>query len=127
METPPPLSQVPVPVTASPTAPRVEAVLETAPLTPIHPAAAALLLFVDNLWNVADWAAVLWIITIPLSFLSVFVPTLVLQRLSRRDRWPIALGKAFALGAVAAVPTSLSGTPVGMALLAWAGVERWRR
>ena len=31
------------------------------------------------------------------------------------------------LGLVAAVPTSLTGTPVGMALLAWAGVDRWRR
>jgi hypothetical protein len=97
------------------------------PLTPIHPAAAAILLFVDNLWNFADWAVVSWIITIPLSFLSVFVPTLVLQRSSRSDRWMPALGKAAVMGLVAAVPTSLTGTPVGMALLAWAGIEKWRR
>jgi len=104
---------------------------ETPPLherkfSPIHPAASAILLFVDNLWMTADWAALLWVVTIPLSFLSVFLPTLWLQRSSRRDPWSAALGKAFALGIVAAVPTSITGTPVGMALLAWAGIE-WRR
>jgi hypothetical protein len=39
----------------------------------------------------------------------------------------MALAKALVLGLVAAIPTSLTGTPVGMALLAWAGVDRWRR
>ena len=97
------------------------------PLTPIHPAAAAILLFVDNLWNLSDWVVASWVLTIPLSFVSVFVPTLVLQRFSRRERWFPAIGKAAVLGLVAAVPTSLTGTPVGMALLAWAGIEKWRR
>lgn len=96
------------------------------PLSSFHPAAAGILLFVDNLWMLADWNALVWIVTIPLSFLSVFIPTLCLQRFSRRDRWRIALGKALALGVVAAVPTSVCGTPVGVALLAWAGIE-WKR
>ena len=65
--------------------------------------------------------------TVPLSFLSVFVPTLWFQRRLRKDRWGSAVAKALALGLVAAIPTSLTGTPVGMALLAWAGVDRWRR
>jgi hypothetical protein len=50
-----------------------------------------------------------------------------LQRQLRKDRWGMALAKALVLGLVAAIPTSLTGTPVGMALLAWAGVDRWRR
>lgn len=95
--------------------------------TPVHPLAAGLLLAVDNLWNLADWAILTWWVTVPLGFLSVFVPTLWVQRWLRRDRWVVALAKAFALGLVAAIPTSLTGTPVGMALLAWAGVDRWRR
>jgi hypothetical protein len=97
------------------------------PFTPIHPVAAAVLLVVDNLWNFADWAVLTWVVTIPLGFLSVFLPTLVLQRVSRRDPWSRALGKALLLGVVAAVPTSITGTPLGMALLAWAGVEKLRR
>ena len=95
--------------------------------TPIHPLAAGLLVAVDNLWNLADWAVVTWWLTVPRSFLSVFVPTVWLQRRLRKDRWGSALAKALVLGLVAAVPTSLTGTPVGMALLAWAGVDRWRR
>ena len=94
---------------------------------PIHPLSAGLLVAVDNLWNLADWAVVTWWMTVPLSFLSVFIPTLWLQRQLRKDRWGMALAKALVLGLVAAIPTSLTGTPVGMALLAWAGVDRWRR
>lgn len=95
--------------------------------SPIHPAAATILLFVDNLWMLAEWNALVWLLTVPLSFLSVFVPTLWLQRKSRRDSWGRALGKALVLAIVAAVPTSVTGTPVGMALLAWAGIEARRR
>ena len=87
----------------------------------------ALLVTVDTLWNLADWTVVTWWVTIPLSFVSVFVPTVWLQRRLRGDRWSVALAKGVVLGLVAAVPTSLTGTPVGMALLAWAGVDRWRR
>ncbi len=94
---------------------------------PVHPVCAAVLVTVDTLWNLADWAVVTWWVTIPLSFLSVFVPTVWLQRRLRGDRWSVALAKAVVLGLVAGVPTSLTGTPVGMALLAWAGVDRWRR
>ena len=95
--------------------------------TPIHPLAAGVLVAVDNLWNLADWAVVTWWVTVPLSFLSVFVPTVWFQRRLRKDSWGSAVAKALALGLVAAIPTSLTGTPVGMALLAWAGVDRWRR
>lgn len=93
---------------------------------PIHPLAAGLLVLVDNVWNVADWAVVTWWMTVPLGFLSVFLPTLWLQRRFRKERWGMAFSKALVLGLVAAVPTSLTGTPVGMALLAWAGVDRRR-
>jgi ABC-type spermidine/putrescine transport system permease subunit II len=57
----------------------------------------------------------------------VFIPTVWFQRRLKKDRWGSALAKALVLGLVAAVPTSLTGTPVGIALLAWAGVDRWRR
>ena len=91
---------------------------------PIHPLAAILLIFIDNLWNLADWAIIDWIVTIPLSFITVFVPTLLIQKLLKKDRWGRALGFALLLGIVAAVPTSLTGTPVGIALLAWTGISK---
>ncbi len=91
---------------------------------PFHPLAATLLLLVDNLWNLADWAVIAWIITIPLSFLTVFLPTFYIQRQSGGDSVRKAFFKALFLGVVAAVPTSITGTPIGLVLLAWAGIRQ---
>ncbi len=91
---------------------------------PVHPLAAALLIFVDNLWNLADWAVVDWFITIPLSFLSVFAPVVLIQRFLHRDGWGKSLAKGLFLGVLAGVPTSITGTPIGLALLTWAGIMR---
>ena len=95
---------------------------------PFHPAASGLLLVVDNLWNFADFAVIDWFLTIPGSFLSVFGPVYWIQRRKHLDRVPVALAKALFLGIVAAVPFSVTGTPVGLGLLAWAGVKHpWKR
>ena len=94
---------------------------------PFHPLSATLLLVVDNLWNLEDWLVVTWIFTIPLSFVSVFVPVLCIQRFISRDPWSTTVKKALFLGIVAAVPTSITGTPVGLALLAWAGLSGIRK
>jgi hypothetical protein len=91
---------------------------------PVHPLAALLLVVVDNLWNLSEWVVIDWIITIPLSFLTVFVPAFAIQKFIKRDRAGRALGLALLLGALAAIPTSITGTPVGLALLAWTGLNR---
>lgn len=91
---------------------------------PVHPLAAALLVFVDNVWMLADWNAVTWFITIPLSFFSVAVTTAFIQRFFHRDGWGKSLGKGLLLGVLAGVPTSVTGTPIGIALLTWAGILR---
>lgn len=93
---------------------------------PIHPLAALLLLVVDNLWNLGDWAVFAWVLIIPLTFLSVFFPGVFLQRYANGDGWGKSFTKGILLAALAAVPTSIAGTPIGVAFLAWAGVDRWR-
>jgi hypothetical protein len=90
---------------------------------PFHAQAAVLLLVVDNLWNLADWTAILLVITVPLCFLCVAVPTFFIQRNKHGDSAGKAFLKALFLGAVAAVPFSVTGTPIGLALLAWAGIK----
>jgi len=117
-----------LPVSVLPVTP-VEAVPQPAQpaperLVPIHPAAAALLVAVDNLWGLADFAVVDWFITIPACFVSVFFPSYWIQRRKRSDSRPIAFAKALFLASVAAVPFSVTGTPVGLALLAWVGIKR---
>jgi hypothetical protein len=122
MDQPPKIAQVPAVVMPE----REERIEDPPPRrgAPVHPLAALLLLGVDNLWNLADWAVIDWFITIPLSFLTVFVPTFLVQKFVRRDPAGRAFVLAFVLGAVAAVPTSITGTPVGLALLAWFGIDK---
>ena len=91
---------------------------------PVHPLAAILLIAVDNLWMLEEWAVVTWLVTIPLSFVSVAMPTFFIQKLVNKDRFARAFGLSLLLGTIAAVPTSVTGTPVGLALLAWAGLDR---
>lgn len=95
---------------------------------PFHPAASGLLVVVDNLWNFADFAVIDWFLTIPASFASVAGPVYWIQRRKHHDSVPAALAKALFLGVVAAVPFSVTGTPVGLALLAWAGIKHpWKQ
>jgi hypothetical protein len=88
-----------------------------------HPWSALLLLVVDNLWNLAEFAVIDLPITVPLCFLCVFAGTFLVQRRRNQDSVGRALAKALFLGVVAAVPFSVTGTPVGLALLAWAGIR----
>jgi len=91
---------------------------------PVHPLAALLMLLVANLWNLVDWAVVDWIVTVPVCFFMVFVPTYFIQKFLMKNRAGRAFAFALLLGVVAAVPTSITGTPVGLALLAWTGVSK---
>lgn len=91
---------------------------------PIHPFAALLLLVVDNLWLLPEFLVIDWVITIPLCFLTVLVPTLIIQKAIKKQRFGTALGYSLLLALIAAVPTSLLGTPVGAAMLAWFGISK---
>lgn len=91
---------------------------------PVHPLAAALLIFLDNFWMLAEWNAVTWLLTIPLSLFSVGLITVGIQRWLQREGWGKSLGKGVLLGVLAGIPFSVTGTPVGLALLTWAGIMR---
>ncbi|MCU0786702.1 MAG: hypothetical protein MUC91_00690 [Verrucomicrobia bacterium] len=91
---------------------------------PIHPLSALLLLVVDNLWLMPEFLVIDWVITIPLCFLTVLFPTLLIQKLLKKQTGAAALGYSVLLAVIAAVPTSLLGTPVGAAMLAWFGISK---
>ena len=84
---------------------------------------ALLLIVVDNLWMLADWAALLWAVTIPLSFLAVFLPSYFIQKFLKGDPTGKALAVASFLGVLAAVPTPITGTTVGLVALGFAGFK----
>ena len=91
---------------------------------PVHPLAALLLVVVDNLWTIPEFIVIDWVVTIPLCFITVLFPTLMVQKFVKRQPFGTAFGYSVLLAALAAVPTSLLGTPVGLALLAWTGINK---
>jgi len=74
---------------------------------------------VDALWTLVDWAALFWLISIPLSFVACFVPVFFIQKFIHRDPFLRAFGVAVLCGVLAAVPFPVTGTIVGLAILAW--------
>jgi hypothetical protein len=89
----------------------------------IHPLSAALLIAIDSLWTMADWAAFAWLVTIPLSFLAVFLPTYLIQRYMKKDPAGKSAAVAAFLATLAAIPTPITGTLVGTFVLALAGLR----
>src|SRR5262245_27011763 len=90
--------------------------------SPIHALSALLLIAVDSLWAVSNLAPPIWIVAIPGCFAAVFLPTFLIQKHLKRDSTGRALAFASLLAVLAAIPTPITGTPVGLGLLAWSGL-----
>jgi hypothetical protein len=91
---------------------------------PIHALSALILVAVDSLWAVFDWLPPAWIVAIPGCFAAVFIPTYLIQRHLKNDSKGRALTFATLLAVLAAIPTPITGTPVGLGLLAWTGLGK---
>ena len=98
---------------------------------PIHALSALILVAVDSLWAIFDWLPPIWIVAIPLCFLAVFIPTFFIQKHLKQDSSVRALTFASVLAVLAAIPTPITGTPIGLGLLAWTGLggllDRFRK
>ena len=79
---------------------------------------------VDSLWAIFDWLPPVWIVAIPGCFAAVFIPTFLIQKHLKKDSSGRALAFAAILGVLAGIPTFITGTPVGLALLAWTGLGK---
>ena len=128
MEKPPKISEVPVkvvPVEVLPPLAALPAPAETpADGPPIHALSALILVAVDTLWATFDWMPADWIVAIPSCFAAVFVPTFLIQQHLKQDSKGRALSFATILAVLAAIPTFITGTPVGLGLLAWTGLGK---
>jgi len=128
VEKPPKISEVPArPVSVEvlpPLAPPPLRSARSAEGPPIHGLSALILVAVDRLWAIFDWVPPVWIVAIPACFAAVFVPTYLIQRHLKNDSKGRALTFATILAVLAAIPTFVTGTPVGIALLAWTGIGK---
>lgn len=128
MDKPPKISEVlarPVPIEVLPPLPVPPAhSVPSADGSPIHGLSALILVAVDSLWIPGDFLMPISLVAIPACFAAVFIPTYLIQRHLKNDSKGRALTFATILAVLAAIPTPVTGTPVGFALLAWTGLGK---
>jgi hypothetical protein len=129
VETPPKISEVPpktVAVEVLPPEPtRPVPPPPASEGAPIHPLSALTLVAVDSLWIPGEFLFPIWLFAVPACFVVTFIPTYLIQRHLRRDTTGRAITFATLLAILAALPTPIMGTPVGLGLLAWTGLGKW--
>ena len=113
-----------VPVEVLPPEPASARAGQSCDSPPIHALSALILVAVDSLWAVFEIAPPIWVIAIPGCFAAVFVPAYLIQRHLKNDSPGRAAAFAAVLGVLAAVPFPVTGTPVGLGLLAWTGLGK---
>jgi len=55
------------------------------------------------------------------------VTTMFVQRYLAKDSWGASVAKGLVMGIIAGVPFQVTGTAIGIPLLAWAGLHEWVR
>jgi hypothetical protein len=96
------------------------------PPAPIHPLAALATIVLDNVFGVFEiidpFALVLTSVAVGI---IGTVTTMLVQHYLAKDEWGPAVAKGLVMGIFAGVPFQVTGTAVGVPLLAWAGLHEW--
>jgi hypothetical protein len=94
-----------------------------------HPASGALILAVDWFFFGPEFvtAEAAAVITCPLAFLVTTAGVFWIQRRKQGDSFKSAMLKALLGGVLAGIPTSISGTIFGTAVLVLSGMSSWNQ
>jgi hypothetical protein len=94
------------------------------PPAPIHPLAALATIVLDNVFGVFELTDPLALIvtSVTVGAIGTLTTTLV-QRYLAKDNWGASIAKGLVMGIFAGVPFQVTGTAVGIPLLAWAGLH----
>jgi hypothetical protein len=94
------------------------------PPAPIHPLSALATIVLDNVFGVFEiidpFALILTSVTVGV---VGTVTTMLVQRYLAKDSWGASVAKGLVMGIFAGVPFQVTGTAVGIPLLAWAGLH----
>ncbi len=98
------------------------------PPAPIHPLAALATIVLDNVFGVFELVDPLALLftSIGVGALGT-VTTMLVQRYLAKDSWGASVAKGLVMGIIAGVPFQVTGTAIGIPLLAWAGLHEWVR
>ena len=98
------------------------------PPAPIHPLAALATIVLDNVFGAFEIIDPLALIVTCVSVGTLgTLTTMFVQRYLAKDSWGAAVAKGLVMGIIAGVPFQVTGTAVGIPLLAWAGLHEWVR
>jgi len=79
--------------------------------------------------NVFGWIELVDPLALALTSVSVgaigFLTTMFVQRYLAKDDWGASVAKGLVMGVLAGVPYQVTGTAIGVPLLAWAGAHQW--
>jgi len=96
------------------------------PSAPIHPLAALATIVLDNVFGVVELVDPLALLLTSLGVgVLGTVTTMLLQRYLARESWGASVAKGLVMGIIAGVPFQVTGTAIGIPLLAWAGLHEW--
>jgi hypothetical protein len=96
------------------------------PPAPIHPLAALATIVLDNVFGVVELVDPLAIIFTSLGLGALgAVTTALVQRYLAKDTWGASVAKGMVMGIIAGAPFQVTGTFIGIPLLAWAGLHEW--
>ena len=96
------------------------------PPAPIHPMAALATIVLDNIFGILEIADPLLLVMTSVGVGVVgSLTTLFVQRYLAKDGWGASFAKGLVMGVLAGVPFQVTGTAVGIPLLAWAGLHEW--
>jgi hypothetical protein len=109
-----------------PTQPAPLATRRAIPPAPIHPLAALTTIVLDNVFG---WLEIIDPLALILTSLAIgtisFLTTMFVQRYLAKDEWGASVAKGMVMGVLAGVPYQVTGTAIGVPLLAWAGAHQW--
>jgi hypothetical protein len=96
------------------------------PPAPIHPLAALATIVLDNVFGIFEIVDPLALIVTCVSVgVLGTVTTMFVQRYLAKDGWGASIAKGLVMGIFAGVPFQVTGTAIGLPLLAWAGLHEW--
>jgi hypothetical protein len=96
------------------------------PPAPIHPLAALVTVVLDNVFGAFEILDPFMIVltSVTVGMLGT-VSTMLVQRYLAKDEWGPSIAKGLVMGIIAGVPFPVTGTVVGVPLLAWSGLHKW--
>ncbi len=96
------------------------------PPAPVHPLAALTTIVLDNVFGVVEIVDPLAVVLTSLTVGTVgTLATMFVQRYLAKESWGVSIAKGLVMGVIAGVPFQVTGTAVGVPLLAWAGLHQW--